>query len=114
MDARTRGSQAPVYGDFECQPALRLRWPQPWLVQRVACYHVGVRCDGFTHQLEAAGTSWALGRSSIAVPPALFSPCEGHEGDSSVRPGRCGRAFGWLQRVKVSEMIMCASQHGRG
>ena len=37
----------------------------------------------------------------------------GHQEVLPVGLGRCGGALGWLQRAKVSMMIICPPQHGQ-
>ena len=44
----------------------------------------------------------------------LAQSVPGHGGALSVGRGRKGGALGWLQRAKVSMMIMCPPQHGHG
>jgi hypothetical protein len=84
VDERTRGTQAPGYGDFECQSTLGVVCPRrrqvwraasvpDWCAVRRFCAPRFVLRRSVGPQLGTPGTSLAFGRSSIAAAQAWLS-----------------------------------------
>lgn len=85
------------------------------LMQGVPGAHAGMVVKG-SRWVAIDGTGHELGHwpKRGCCGPSVVQSVPGHEAVLPVGLGRCGGALGWLQRAKVSMMIMWPPQHGQG